>query len=229
MRITIRHHYDFGADRAVVGDDLVRPESWDALRTQTSGPFAAPASREELVQMAEGHPELGERAREVDRWLEENRVETLASYGVGGGVIEWWLQRLRPERRLLLAEYAPETVELLRRLFPETEIHRHDLLADPPLPADAHLFHRVDTELTNPEWRETLRHFAGERVLVVATEVATPKRLLLELLLRLQSRNLSRAGWLRTRDAFEALWRETHDAQPLRLHDLDGWALTPRP
>jgi hypothetical protein len=48
------------------------------------------------------------------------------------------------------------------------------------------------------------------------------------LLLRIRSRRLTRAGWLRTRYAFEALWRDTHDAQPLRLYDLEGWALTPR-
>ena len=229
MRITIRHHYDFGADRELVGDDLVRPESWDALRIQTSGPFAAPSSREELAATAEALPEIGRRAREIDKWLEQNGVRTLASYGVGGGILECWLERLRPERRLLLAEYAPATVERLRELFPEADVRRHDLLADAPLEADAHLLHRVDTELTNEEWREALRRFAGQRVLVVATEVATPKRLLLELLLRLRVRRLSRAGWLRTRDAFEALWRDTHDARPLRLHDLDGWDLVPRP
>jgi hypothetical protein len=229
MRLTIRHHYDFGADRGLVGDDVVTPQSWDALRTQTSGPFAAASSRDELARTAEERPEIGERARAIDRWLEANGIGTLASYGVGGGVLEWWLERLRPERRLLLAEYAPETFERLRQLFPDAEVHRHDLLADPPLPADAHLFHRVDTELTNIEWREALRRFAGERVLVVATEIATPRRLLGELLLRLGSRNLSRAGWLRTRGAFEALWRETHNALPLGLYDLHGWALTPRP
>jgi hypothetical protein len=229
MRITIRHHYDFGADRELVGDDLVRPESWDALRIQTSGPFAAPPTREELAATAEALPEIGRRAREIDKWLEQNGVRTLASYGVGGGILECWLERLRPERRLLLAEYAPATVERLRKLFPEADVRRHDLLADAPLEADAHLLHRVDTELTNEEWREALRRFAGQRVLVVATEIATPKRLLLELLLRLRVRRLSRAGWLRTRDAFEALWRDTHDARPLRLHDLDGWDLVPRP
>jgi hypothetical protein len=229
MRITIRHHYDFGAERELVGDDLVRPESWDALRTQTRGPFAAASSREELARTAQERPELGERAQEIDRWLEENGVGTLASYGVGGGVLEWWLERLRPERRLLLAEYAPGTLQRLRMLFPTAEVHRHDLLADPPLPADAHLFHRVDTELTNAEWHAALRRFAGEPVLVVATEVATPRRLLEELLLRRQRGRLTRAGWLRTRGAFEALWRDTHDARPLRLHDLEGWALTPRP
>jgi hypothetical protein len=228
MRITIRHYFDFRAERAIVGDDLVRPESWDALRMRTSGPFAAASSREELERTAEELPDIEARATAIDRWLEQNRVGVLASYGVGGGVLEWWLERLCPERRLLLTEYAPETVERLRQLFPGAEIHRHNLLSDPPLVANAHLFHRVDTELTNAEWHETLRRFAGERMLVVAAEVATPKRLLQELLLRLRSRHLSRAGWLRTRGAFEELWQETHDARPLRLHDLDGWALTPR-
>jgi hypothetical protein len=228
MRLTIRHHFDFGADRGLVGDELARPEAWDALRTRTTGPFAVATSRELLERNAHERPELEQRAREIDRWLDENNVRTLASYGVGGGILEWWLEELASQRRLLLAEYAPETVERLRGLFPAAEVYSHDLAIDPPLDADAHLFHRVDTELTNAEWLETLRRFAGARVLVVATEVATPHRLLQELLLRLRSRRLTNAGWLRTRDAFEALWRDTHQATPLRLHDLEAWSLEPR-
>jgi hypothetical protein len=129
---------------------------------------------------------------------------------------------------LLLADYAPATVERLRTLVPEADVSRHDLLSDPPLRADAHLFHRIDTELTDAEWREALRRFEHETVLVVATEVATLWRLVQELLLRARSRRLTRAGWLRTRGAFEALWLETHDAEPIRLNDLEAWALTPR-
>ena len=229
LRVTIRHHFDFGADRALVGKDLVTPESWDALRTRTAGAFAAATTRDELERTADERPEIGERARAVDRQLDEWGASTVASYGVGGGVLECWLERIRPERRLVLAEYAPATVERLRELFAGAEVHRHDLLADPPLAADAHLLHRVDTELTDAEWHAAMRRFAGQRVLVVATEVATSKRLLQELLLRLRSRRLTRAGWLRTRDSFEALWRETHEAERLRVYDLDGWALTPRP
>lgn len=45
LRVTIRHYYDFGMDRAIVGDDLVRPDAWDRLRTQTSGVFAIPPTR----------------------------------------------------------------------------------------------------------------------------------------------------------------------------------------
>jgi hypothetical protein len=224
----MRHHFDFGSDRALVGDDLLRPASWDALRTETGGAFALARTSEELERAAEARPEIGARARAIDAWLEDENVRTLASYGVGAAVLEWWLLRIRPEGRLLLTDYAPKTLERLQKLFPAIEIHRHDLLADPPLPADAHLFHRVDTELSDGQWHETLEGFAHEKVLVVATEIATARRLASELRLRTRRRHLTRAGWLRTRDAFEALWRDTHDARPLRLHDLDGWALTPR-
>jgi hypothetical protein len=228
LRITLRHHFDFGADRRAVGDNLVRPEAWDALRLQTDGAFALARSREELDRTAEERPEIGERARAVDAWLRERNVRTLASYGVGGAVLEAWLQRLEPDRRLLLTDFAPETVERLRALFPRDEVVRHDLLADPPLLADAHLFHRIDTELSNEQWAGVLQRFAAETVLVVATEVATAPSFAQELLLRARRRRLTRAGWLRNRGAFEALWSETHDATPLRLNDLEGWALTPR-
>jgi hypothetical protein len=224
----MRHHFDFGPDRAVVGDDLVRAEAWDALRTRTDGAFSVAASREELERTADGRPEIGERARAIERWLEQRDVDALASYGVGGGVLEAWLLRLRPDRRLALTDYGPETVERLRVLFPEAEVARHDLLRDAPLDAEVHLFHRIDTELTDEQWREVLRRFADQTILVVATEVATAPRLARELLLRTRNRHLTRAGWLRTRGSFEALWRGTHDAEALRLHDLDGWALTPR-
>jgi hypothetical protein len=226
--VTISHYFDFGADRELVGDDLVRPEAWDALRTQTTGPFALPETREELERVADERPEIERRMRAIDDWLERRGVHTLASYGVGAAVPELWLRRLRPERRLAFTDYAPETVERLRALFPDVEVRRHDLLADPPLVADQHLFHRIDTEFTDRQWKEVLRHFAGERVLLVATEVIDLRRVVLELRARLLRRGLTRAGWIRTRPAFERLWQPTHDAMPLRFHDLEAWALEPR-
>ena len=206
----------------------MRAEAWDALRLGTVGPFSLASSRAELERSADERPEIGLRARAIETWLAQPEVGTLASYGVGGATLEACLLRTRPERRLVFTDYAPETVNRLRGLFPDVEVVRHDLLSDSPLAADAHLFHRVDTELNDDEWRALLRRFAQETILVVATEVATPRRLGQELLLRARHRRLTRAGWLRTRGSFEALWRETHDAEPLRLHDLEGWALTPR-
>jgi hypothetical protein len=143
-------------------------------------------------------------------------------------VLEAWLLRLAPKRRLLLTDYAPETVARLRELFPEAQVRRHNLVTDAPLEADVHLFHRIDTELTNTQWREVLRRFGAETIVVVATEVADVRRLFGELARRVRSRGLTKAGWLRTRGAFEALWRPTHEVEALELHDLHGWVLRPR-
>jgi hypothetical protein len=143
-------------------------------------------------------------------------------------VVEVWLERFRPRRRLTLTDYGPDTVGRLRQLFPEANVEQHDLKKDPPLAADVHLFHRIDTEFTNGEWRDLLRRFERQSILVVATEIADLDRLASELIGRLRNRHLTRAGWLRTRDTFEALWRPTHTATPLRLYDLDAWFLEPR-
>src|SRR3954451_20614714 len=107
MRITMRHHFDFGADRHLVGDDLVTPAAWDALRVDTAGPFALARSREELAHNARARPELAERARAIDAWLDTSDVRSFASYGVGTALLEWWLIRESPQRALLLADYAP--------------------------------------------------------------------------------------------------------------------------
>src|SRR3954452_6445823 len=108
MRLTIPHYYDFGADRALVGDDLVRPEAWDGLRTQTAGPFALPAERDELERAADEREDLAVRARAIDAWLGARGVSRLASYGVGGALLEVWLHRLHPARELIVTDYAPK-------------------------------------------------------------------------------------------------------------------------
>lgn len=140
---------------------------------------------------------------------------------------ELWLARLRPGRRLVVAEFAPETVERLAALFPEAEVVRHDLRTDRPLAADTHLLLRVDTELDHRAFRAVLARLARQRVLVVATELLTPRALARELRTRLRP-GATRAGLVRSRGAFEALFAPTHDARRLRVHDLHGWLLEPR-
>ena len=212
-----------------MGDDLVNPEAWDGLRTTTSGPFALPGKRDEFVHGAENRPELAERARAIDTWLERERVGRLASYGVGAAALEWQLHRLRPTRDLIVTDYGQKTVARLREVFPEATAAVHDLFAG-PVPADMHLFHRVDTELDNDAWTRVFATFADVPVLMVATEILDLKRFLLELRIRplLRARHASRAGFLRTRSALEALWEPTHSGVPLRMYDLQAWALTPR-
>ena len=226
MRLTIRQRYAFGDDRALVGDELVRPESWDALRLQSDGPFAVPPDRQSLERQVDQNGAIRERAAALDGVLRALEARSVASYGVGTGLMEAALQRTDPDRQILLSEYAPGTVERLRALFAADRVERIDLLADEPLPASAHLFHRIDTDLDDGQWREVFRRFGAQTVVVVAAETLGPRECWQQLLGRL-ARGTSQSGWLRTRDAFESLWARTHRSEPTRFADCDGWVLRP--
>lgn len=105
-------------------------------------------------------------------------------------------------------------MERLRGLFAEAEVRLHDLLRDEPLDADLHLLHRLDTELSNADWRHVLRRFPTP-VLFAPTPTLTPLRTVKELARRLRSQGATWAGWVRTEAALRALWRETHDEERL--------------
>jgi hypothetical protein len=228
VRLTIPHWFDFGEDRVHVGDDLVRAEAWDALRLNTDGAFSVPATRAAWEDAAAGRPEIQARAERIVALARERGVRRLASYGAGAAVLELWMKRAAPEIELVLTDYADGTVDRVAAIFPEASVVRHDLLSDPPLDADLHLFHRIDTELTNKQWRGVLRRFAHVPVLVAATEIIGVDRALKAIAHRLRVRDLSRAGWLRTRSAFEAIYGTEHAITPLTLGDLEGWMLEPR-
>ena len=230
LSLTLRHYYDFGRDRPLVGSDLTNPESWDILRTKTSGAFSLPATREEFVRAATQQADIAARASAIDEWLDKQGANAVASYGVGGAALEWCMYQLRPDRELIITDYGEATVERLAEVFPEAQVRYHDLLRDGPLAADAHLFHRIDTEFSNQELLGVLRRFGSASILVVVARVLDTRGLLREVLNRprLKLRGASRAGFIRTSAAFDALWRPTHLAQRIRVNDLDAWSLVPR-
>lgn len=226
LPLTVPHYFDFGAERQQVGSDLIRADRWDALRLDTQGAFAIAGSRAELEAQLAAAPGLRERARVIDQVLRAEGATSLASYGVGGGMLELALAELG--WRLQITDYAPRTVERLRVLLPETEPVEHDLREADPLSADWHIFHRIDTEQSAREWHAIFNRFARVRIVFIPGEIASLRRLLAEVQVRLRSRHASRAGWLRNRAALEPLWQETHRARAQRFHDLDGWILVPR-
>jgi hypothetical protein len=227
MRLTVRHRFDFGSDRELVGDDLVRPEAWDALRTRTSGPFALAGTREAWERAADERPELEARARRLEAVFARHDAHRLASYGVGGATLECWLKRMAPDRDLVVGDYAPATIERLRPIFPEAECVVHDLSADPPLDADLHLFHRVETEFDNAQWREIFERFSSASIVFVAAGELDLRGALNEVRKGLRPGH-ARAGWARTRAAIEALWRRTHEGVPVDAGDLPAWELRPK-
>ncbi len=102
--------------------------------------------------------------------VREARREVVASYGVGGASLEWWLTTLRPDRKLIMTDYGEATVERLAEVFPEADVRQHDLRQDEPLPADIHLFHRIETELGNHEWCDAFGRFGRAEIVLVAAD-----------------------------------------------------------
>jgi hypothetical protein len=226
VRHTIVHRVDFGADGRVVGADLLRPDAWDALRFETAGAFRIPRDRKELEREAALRPEFGARARALASLVGAG-PRTIASYGVGGALFEACLLSELPGAALVLSDYAPRTVERLRELFPECRVDRHDLLRDGPLDAGLHVFHRIDTELSNRQWRAVFRRFRYEEVVFVASAILSPDEIVRALRGWRLTRRWTRVGWRRTEDGFDRLWRRTHAATPCELGDLRGWWLRP--
>jgi len=227
MRLTIPHYFEFGEDAAVLPSGLTSADAWDALRTETGGAFAIPRDRGELERQADARPEIGERARSLPI------AGSLASYGAGVGLIELWLLRLHAGLQLTVTDYGPATVERLSGLLPEARVVQHNLRAG-PLPADLHLFHRVDTEFSNRQWRSIFKAFRRERVVFVPGGLKTDEEM--RTLLREMYRSLRytrrlrgvQAGRVRTQAAMEALWSRSHRGTRTRFHDLAGWLLDPR-
>jgi hypothetical protein len=223
--LTVRHYFGFGVERAVLGDDLLSAAAWDALRTRTDGVFSLPTTREALIRVARSYSQWVERAALLNAMIGDR---TIASYGVGSALIEVLLLDLAPRRRMTLTQYAPATVERLTELLPDQVVVLHDVLNDPPLAADLHLFHRLDVSLSGRQWHQVFRALADQPILFVG-EPVSPARAWKEMRLRRQRRaNGVMAGWIRTRGAYESLWRATHRHEHRPLNDMDAWFLTPR-
>jgi hypothetical protein len=223
--LTVRHHYDFGPDRSRVGENLVNPHSWDAVR-RTDSPFRLPETRAEWEQSALGG-DLPERAHAISAVARRLGARTVCSYGVGTGLLEANIARELPDTKLICTDFAPETVRRLRDLFPEADVRLHDLRTMPPPEADLHLLHRVDTELSNSEWRDVFRRL-NQPVVVVVTQLVDLQLLAFEFRLRRSRPRPTRAGWSRTEAGFRRLWRSTHVDEPLQVASHRGWLLLPR-
>jgi hypothetical protein len=159
--------------------------------------------------------------------LRDRRARSLVSYGVDTAVLELWLARTDPGVDLTVTEYASATVERLTRIFPEATVLEHDLLQDAPVEADVHLFHRIDTEFDNSDWRAVFQRFADQRVLVL-TQAASGRLLFAELRKSLVHRRATEAGFVRNRAALGSLWSETHAASAAPVAGLVAWTLEPR-
>jgi hypothetical protein len=225
VKVTLRHHFDFGDASEALRGDLVQPGSWDSIR-ETEGPFYLPQTRTEW-ETAVVTSENRSRADAVARVADELGARRVVSHGVGVGALELCLVLTAPQLELTCTDYSPRTVERLERLFPEARVLQHDLRSDAPLDADLHVMHRIDTELDRDEWRRVFSGLASPIVFVpgLILGVSSFGR---ELFRRLARRRLTKAGYLRNESALRDLWSGSFVSEPLRVGGERGFLLRPR-
>jgi hypothetical protein len=121
-----------------------------------------------------------------------------------------------PGLELTVTEYAPETVKRLHDLF--ARVTTYDL-RNGPLPGfDLHVLHRVDTELSNRQWRRYFDRINAPHLMVFSgfVDLADLRREV-----SLLRRHATKAGWVRTRSAFRLMLRGLN-VEWVSIGDLEG-------
>ena len=250
--LTISHYHLFNS--AVSKEQfrehkLDSTESWDLLRS--SEPlFSIPDTREEWVAVSEHairkdgqDARLQERAHDIVALLKEKNINSVFSIGAGGAGLEYLIMKAFPELHLVCSDYAPKTVEILKKVFTEAvSVERFDAREDDWLRV-VHstagptlcLMYRVDAQLTDREWRDIFAKMAAEGVvyvLYIPTGFLTLRSLLSRLRSRLRwalaGKQSVFSGYLRTKYTFLSFWQAHYATEELTLGGMSAfWLSTP--
>jgi hypothetical protein len=235
----MKHYYYFGKKADALGESLIRPDSWDALRTADSGSqddFLMPETRMAWEEKSLGNVVLNGRADALTDFLRP-RYRRVYSYGVGCAFLEYLLKKRDPMLFVRCSDFTPRTIERLKKVFIEAdEIVLFDMLSgtwDNGGSNCIHMFHRVDTEFDDRQWRDIFKRMsrAGiEHVLFIPSEYLTVKRIVVQkikyFLYSWTGRKMTFSGFLRTKERFVSLVSEFYDiVQVVKVGDLTGLLL----
>ncbi|KND50760.1 MAG: hypothetical protein ABA06_04720 [Parcubacteria bacterium C7867-001] len=251
--LTISHYHKFASGfrkEKLKDGKLDSPESWDALREQEPS-FSIAETREEWLKAAElsvkkdgQDANLGARAADIVPLLKRHAITTIFSVGAGGGGLEYQLKKRIPELRIVASEYAPKSVELLRKVFLEAEeVRSFDLLSGDWTPVTERidaattlvLIYRLDAQFTDRQWRDLFKTLATagvSRVLYIPTGFLTLRSLFFRLSRRIawlfSGAEMVFAGYLRTKTTFHSFWKGSYQSEEGVFGGSGGFWLTRR-
>ena len=245
FNLTVKHYYPFGETTASVMDGKFNsPEAWDALRVSHPH-FSITSERESWVRQCElginkdgQDGRLNARAVEIVDLLKANKFTSIHSVGVGGAALEYHIKRLCPNIRMTVSEFAPKNVEMLKRVFHECDsVIQFDLLSKDwsMWGGDEHycvMMYRVDTSLTDEQWRDVFQNMYESQVLNVLYIPAAfltlkylYRRTKSNILCKLLQRDISFAGYFRTKTVFESFWASKYQEHELKFCGMNGFLL----
>ncbi|MDP9190830.1 MAG: hypothetical protein M3P06_03905 [Acidobacteriota bacterium] len=224
MRFTARHFFAFGSSDELLGSSgISSQDSWDRLRLdERETHFSIPISRPDWLRLCagtysrDGAGMPAERARDIIAIVRDLGLKGVCSFGVGGAYLEYNIKKEAPDLFLSCSDYTCGSIERLQQVFTECdEIRCLDLEKDalPVREGMLYLLSRIETEFSNPRWKAVFRRLSeqgAEYVLMVPNNYLTRSRLFSEISQRIRGRLAGKplrfAGYMRTRDALQALW-----------------------
>jgi hypothetical protein len=239
MRRTVKTYYDFGETGTLIGEDLLSKSAWDTLRTSGLAHFSVAADRDGWLASFAEREDLRERANAIVSLCRANDCTRVFSVGVGVAGLEYFMKTESPGLHLTCTDYAPAATERLADVFSECdEVRVFDMMSEPwpSTPGTLYLLHRVDTELSDRQWRECFRRMTASRVspvLVIPCAFLTPEwraatRSRFSSRFR-RRKHLTFSGYLRTKSRFMSLWSPSYALlEELQVGDLTGFLLQAR-
>ncbi|KND49436.1 MAG: hypothetical protein AB198_00610 [Parcubacteria bacterium C7867-003] len=251
FNLTIKHYFVFDQLNGLLKDgELNSPESWDILREQDPH-FSISANRDEWLRASENLVKkdgqdggLINRAKDIVKIIKRERVSSIFSVGVGGAGLEYQIKKMKPELQLVCSEYAPTSVDLLKKVFVEADsIVLFDMKnkdwsialkgTDPK--KQICLLYRVDINFSDEEMFEIFKnmHDSGiENILIVLCGAITARgiynRLSQRLSWKIKGIKYSFAGFLRTKKRFRSFWYDLYSDEEVDCAGLAGFLLKKR-
>jgi pimeloyl-ACP methyl ester carboxylesterase len=234
--LTVTHRYPFSGDLRFADGALASPGAWDRLR-ETDPDFGFGRSRDEWIRRARSFPALERQAVQIVALLRQWGVTRMVSVGVGTATLEFHIQTQYPELALRCGDYAPASLDILRRCFTECrsievmDLRTPNWVMDPV--AEVVLLNRVDTELTDDEWRRVfadLRQQGVRRIIWIPCGLLSARAVGRELqtmvLSVLRRQPLTKAGYFRTPGRMRQLFRAGYQRTAVyHAGDLPIWVL----
>ncbi len=239
VKITIKHYFDFKENNKTIGKRLDNFQSWDTLRIngKSNDAFSIPESRLLWEKKCLDNPVFDQQAADIKKIVDQGGYRRINSYGAGAAHLEYLIKKKAPHIFLECSDYAPKTIERLKEFFKEADkIIQFDILKDEWVnegPACLYLFHRVDTEFDDREWRAIFERAGSagiQYILFVPSEFLTLRRFIRQktklLLYKLLRKRITFAGYFRTREQSKAFFYKNYEIERVcRIGDLQGFLL----
>lgn len=207
----MKHYFAF--DKSISDkfcDDTLNETNWDILRmNEHENAFSLEKDVESYEKNCKNSPKYKHAAEKICSILDSRKLcsQKIISLGVGKGILEWHLKKLRPELVIECTDYTVNAIEQLKKVFVDMDsAYPFDILEGNYAQLDTNaifLMYRVSTEFSEHDWCQIFTKMQKAKIkhiLFVSTGLDNlldmAKEKLIYILNVLRRRKNIQCGWL---------------------------------